>query len=74
MRAYHERTKHHPERYARGPQGLDWASQPNPFREFAGAPVFRLPLSQVDDTPSAATLFGAATTPRPFTLEMVAVL
>jgi len=69
MLAYHERTKHQPERYARGPHGLDWATQPNPFRTFAGAPRFRLPLSGVDDTPPAATLFGAATTPpRPFTL------
>src|SRR5512140_998765 len=30
--AYHERSKHHPERYASGPHGLDWATQPNPFR------------------------------------------
>ena len=26
--AYHDRTKHHPERYANGPGGLDWANQP----------------------------------------------
>jgi SagB-type dehydrogenase family enzyme len=70
--AYHERTKHHPDRYAKGPHGLDWATQPNPFRTFAGAPLFRLPLASSDDTPSAATLFGAATTPpRPFTLQSV---
>jgi SagB-type dehydrogenase family enzyme len=70
--AYHNRTKHHPERYATGPHGLDWATQPNPFRSFAGAPQFRLPLAGADDTPPAATLFGAATTPpRPFTLRHV---
>ncbi len=67
--AYHDRTKHHPERYARGPNGLDWATQPNPFRRFAGAPVVQLPLAGGDDTPSAAILFGAGTTtPQPFTL------
>jgi SagB-type dehydrogenase family enzyme len=67
--AYHERTKHHPERYANGPHGLDWASQPNPFRRFNGAPIFQLPLADADNTPPAATLFGAATvTPRPLTL------
>jgi SagB-type dehydrogenase family enzyme len=72
--AYHERTKHHPERYANGPHGLDWASQPNPFRRFTGAPMFQLPLSGPDDTPPAATLFGAATvTPRPFTLDAVSL-
>jgi SagB-type dehydrogenase family enzyme len=66
--AYHERTKHHPGRYANGPGGLDWASQPDPFRRFTGAPLLRLPLTGSDDTPPAATLFGAATvTPRPFT-------
>src|SRR5712691_287432 len=26
--AYHDRTKHHPERYANGPGGLDWSNQP----------------------------------------------
>jgi nitroreductase len=72
--AYHERSKHHPERYANGPHGLDWASQPNPFRRFTGAPLLRLPLTSPDDTPPAATLFGAATlTPRPFTLGAVSL-
>ena len=72
--AYHERTKHHPERYANGPGGLDWASQPNPFRRFNGAPLLRLPLTGPDDTPAAATLFGAATvTPRPFRLGAVSL-
>ena len=57
--AYHERTKHHPGRYARGPRDLDWATQPNPFRRFPGAPLFRLPLATADPTPPAAALFGA---------------
>jgi SagB-type dehydrogenase family enzyme len=67
---YHNRTKHHPDRYARGPGGLDWATQPDPFRRFAGSPVLRLPLASRDDTPPAAALFGAGqTSPRPLTLE-----
>src|ERR1039458_7690536 len=70
--AYHDRTKHQPERYANGPGGLDWATQPDPFRRFSGAPVFRLPLASLDDTPPAVVLFGAATvTSRPFTLGTV---
>src|SRR5690242_18039403 len=44
MLAYHERTKHHPARFARGPGALDWASQPDPFRTFAGGPAVDLPL------------------------------
>jgi len=67
--AYHERTKHHPGCYARGPHGLDWATQPNPFRRFMGAPLFRLPLNDLDQTPPAAALFGtAAVAPQPLTL------
>ncbi len=41
---YHERTKHHFNRYARGPGGLDWANQPDPFRRYAGAVLTRLPV------------------------------
>ena len=42
--AYHQRTKHHLHRYAAGPAGLDWASQPDPFRSFSGSPQLALPL------------------------------
>ena len=35
---YHDGTKHHFHRFARSLGYLDWASQPNPFRSFAGAP------------------------------------
>ena len=72
--AYHERTKHHPERYANGPHGLDWATQPNPFRRFANAPLVRLPLTGRDETPAAASLFGAVdVTPRPLTLAALSL-
>ena len=42
---YHRRTKHHFDRYADGPEGLDWDAQPEPFRWFDGAPTLELPLS-----------------------------
>jgi len=42
--AYHRRTKHRLERYAAGPETLDWSEQPNPFREFSGASRILLPL------------------------------
>jgi SagB-type dehydrogenase family enzyme len=41
---YHERSKHHLNRYAPGPDGLDWDTQPDPFRRYAGAPELELPL------------------------------
>jgi SagB-type dehydrogenase family enzyme len=67
--AYHEQTKHHPGRYASGPHGLDWATQPNPFRRFIGAPLDWLPLTDHDPTPPVPALFGVATVaPQPLTL------
>jgi SagB-type dehydrogenase family enzyme len=44
VRDYHERTKHRLERYASGPDYLDWEQQPDPFRRFTGSPVTHLPL------------------------------
>jgi len=43
--AYHARTKHTPERYASGPETLDWDAQPNPFREFEGCARTQLPFT-----------------------------
>jgi SagB-type dehydrogenase family enzyme len=37
---YHDGTKHHFNRFARSLGYLDWASQPHPFRRYAGADVF----------------------------------
>ena len=48
---YHERTKHHFNRYAPGPGQLDWANQPDPFRRYAGAPLARLPILGADEEP-----------------------
>lgn len=36
---YHQVTKHHFNRFARSIGYLDWATQPDPFRRYAGAPV-----------------------------------
>ena len=49
--AYHVRTKHHFNRYARSLGYLDWANQPNPFRRFEGAELVRLPLLKADEEP-----------------------
>ena len=42
---YHEVTKHHSRRYARGPGHMDWATQPSPFRRYEGARL--IPLDKV---------------------------
>ena len=72
---YHERSKHRLNRYAPGPGGLDWANQPNPFREFVGAPKIELPLG----SKSLATRYddvrrGILTPPRAFDLASVTIL
>lgn len=41
--AYHDRTKHAFERFAPALGYLDWATQPDPFRRYAGAPRVDLP-------------------------------
>jgi SagB-type dehydrogenase family enzyme len=42
VQAYHDGSKHHFNQFARSLGYLDWATQPNPFRSFAGAPEFPL--------------------------------
>jgi len=52
---YHDSTKHHFNRFAPSLGYLDWATQPNPFRRYEGAPLralSRAPLAS--DVPYAA--------------------
>jgi SagB-type dehydrogenase family enzyme len=72
---YHARSKHRLNRYAAGPGRLDWANQPNPFREFAQAPRFPLAF----DADTLATRYndlrrGALPPARPFSRETIATL
>src|SRR5260370_18183538 len=72
---YHERSKHRLSHYAPGPGGLDWMTQPDPFRVFHGAPRIGLPLAA--DT--LATRYnelrcGALPRPRRFDLSTLAIL
>lgn len=72
---YHDATKHHFHRYARGPHGLDWSSQPDPFRRFPPAPLVQLPLSQADDSPPWDALDRPGqVAPRPVDLRSVGLL
>jgi SagB-type dehydrogenase family enzyme len=60
---YHQETKHHLDHYARSPGYLDWASQPDPFRTFAGSARIELPLSADRVTTAYADLFTTGTVP-----------
>ena len=73
--AYHTRSKHRPERYAAGPETLDWTEQPNPFREFAGSPRIPLPLRARHIDLQFAKLHDAqAIAPHALSLESVGAL
>ncbi len=75
VREYHERTKHRFDRYAAGPGFMDWATQPDPFRRFAGTDQVMLPLAAGRLGASFGQLFASDNgSPEPVTLETVAIL
>ena len=49
--AYHHGTKHLPGRFAASLGYMDWDTQPDPFRRFAGAPRFALAFEPIGPTP-----------------------
>ena len=54
---YHERTRHGLDRFAAGPGRMDWSTEPDPFRRFAGAPLVPLDLHDDAGTPAYDLLF-----------------
>jgi SagB-type dehydrogenase family enzyme len=72
--AYHARTKHYPGRYARALGYLDWATQPDPFRVYAGAPRVLLPLLADGLDTRFVDLEHSTVAPRPLDLASVATL
>ncbi len=70
--AYHERSKHHPRRFAASLGYLDWETQPDPFRTYAGAPRLELPLAADRLEARWPALFAAGAVPaHPFTLPSI---
>ena len=66
--AYHQATKHHFHAYARGPGQMDWATQPNPFRRYEGAPLITLDPIPPSLEPLYETAFVVGhVPPQPFT-------
>lgn len=75
VQAYHERSKHRLDRYAAGPDTLDWDAQPNPFRRYLGAPLTALPLACEDPTVAWPDLFTPGQVPaRPLDLGAIGLL
>lgn len=56
---YHQATKHNYHAYARGPGYLDWATQPDPFRRYHGAPVIQLGKTSLEGGPHYDAIWSA---------------
>ena len=70
--AYHDRSKHHPGRYAPSLGFLDWATQPSPWLRYAGAQALPLPLAgQPGDTPPLFARGSLTPPPLPLDLRLV---
>jgi len=70
---YHDRTKHHPHRYAPSLGYMDWATQPDPFRTYPECA--RIGLAHDNTTPPFHLLFAAGMLPRaPLSLESLSGL
>jgi len=57
--SYHEETKHRYEGYARGPGRMDWATQPDLFRRYAGAPLIPLKIVAPGEDLPYGSVFSA---------------
>ncbi len=72
---YHQRTKHHPSRYAASLGYMDWATQPDPFRSYKGATKVQLPLSLENTTPPYHLLWEENAIPQaPLCIESISQL
>lgn len=73
--AYHEATKHHFHAYAPGPGSLDWATQPDPFRRYAGCETLALDKFPDADGPAYEhALIEGRVAPVSFARETIARL
>nr|MBO2511422.1 SagB-type dehydrogenase [Gammaproteobacteria bacterium] len=74
-RAYHELSKHRPERFAPGPGHLDWATQPAPFRRYTGARLIELWHRPLEESPRYDAVFaGPVGAPAPLDRSSVSQL
>ena len=75
VRAYHQRSKHGFEAYAKGPGLMDWATQPEPFHRYKGAPCLELRLTADRcEVPYRDLFRPSALSEQPFTRGNVALL
>lgn len=73
IHAYHQRTKHRLDRYAAGPDSLDWDAQPDAFRRWKGTRWYSLPRSSPEREISWSRL-GEDRPAAPFDLDTLSHL
>jgi SagB-type dehydrogenase family enzyme len=72
---YHQATKHHFGRFARGPGTLNWATQPDPFRRYRGARLVELErITPAEFPPYDAAFFSGQLPPQPLNCRSVSQL
>ena len=71
---YHETTKHSQQRYARSLGYMDWATQPDPFREYKGTQKIVLPLALEYPTPPYSLLGTSSVPVAPLCIESLSQL
>lgn len=72
---YHQRTKHHFNAYAKGPDSLRWEDQPHPFRRFLDCETLKLPTPGAELTVLFADLDRPETiAPQPLSLQTLGLL
>jgi hypothetical protein len=59
VRAYHQLSKHQPQRFAPGPGQLDWATQPAAFRRYSGARLIELWQRPLEESSAFDAAFAA---------------
>jgi len=70
---YHERTKHHYDRYARSAGVMDWTNQPNPFRFYEDCTLLPLDRTDRDISLSWADLVNRQTMSAAIAAETISV-
>jgi SagB-type dehydrogenase family enzyme len=72
---YHQRTKHHLDRYAEHLGYFDWDNQPDPFRTYAGSDCIALDFVEAGNTPRFDAIYDPTSlTPQPFNRSSVSQL
>jgi SagB-type dehydrogenase family enzyme len=74
VRWYHRLTKHHFHAFAPGPGRMDWASQPEAFRRYQGAPVIQLAPPKTAPGPPYRALYDQHRPELPVNAETISSL